>query len=432
MVPWVRPFYFSHPFCLRLPQQKPRRLLAKTLCLLPAALLLAALAGSFALPPGGGPPGGGTFAALSGSGSDPGPGPGVVQAAELQALYSLDELEQALAAGLAHRVEGLHVRYLGDAANLTAAVPLLVEGLLQKDDYLRYSLRGWRWRWSGTEGDLRLSFLFEHLTTGEEEAFVSAEVARILGRIITPAMDDHHKVKAIHDYVVASVAYDTALEGRSAYAALAQGKAVCQGYALLIHKMLETAGVESRIISGRAGGENHAWNLVRLEGNWYHLDATWNSPTPDVPGRVLYAYYNRTDAAMAATHTWEQDKYPAAAVPYRAPAGMRLDAAILTAYAGERWPAPPGSQPADKTWVIRFDRELNPATVHNRQIFVADRRANLYPVRVHTGDDSRFVYVVPTAPYPAGETLYLLLGRGLRSRTGEALAKPVWMEFSVR
>jgi transglutaminase/protease-like cytokinesis protein 3 len=115
------------------------------------------------------------------------------------------------------------------------------------------------------------------------------------------------------------VAYDLNYREHSAYAALVKNRAVCQGYALLLYKMLNKAGVETRLISGKAGGENHLWNLVNLGGNWYHIDATWNDPVPDVPGRVRYDYYNRSDAQMAPTHSWDRDLYPAALTPYPYP-----------------------------------------------------------------------------------------------------------------
>ena len=354
-----------------------------------------------------------------------------VYAAEAQTLYAPAEVENSLSQSLYNREQSLSIRYVGDTGRLEVELPLMVERILQSDDYLRYSLIGYRWRWFGVPGDIKLDFLFDHLTTKDEDAFVRDEVARILRRIVTPTMDDHQKVKAIHDYIVATVAYDTAYGEYSAYAALAGGKAVCQGYALLTYKMLNNAGVENRIISGTAGGENHAWNLVRIDGNWYHLDTTWNSPVPNVPGRVLYPYYNRTDAEMGATHSWEQGKYPAATTPYRAPPGINLNATIITAYAGDNLPARPG-QPADKMWTIRFNQHINPGTINNRSIFVADREANLHPVRVHAGDDGRLAYIVPERHYPAGATLYLLIDGSLLSQRGRPLASPAWMEFSIQ
>lgn len=77
--------------------------------------------------------------------------------------------------------------------------------------------------------------------------------------------------------------------------------------------LLEAAGVEARYISGEAGDELHAWNLVKLDGEWYHLDTTWNDPVPNQPGKVRYDYFLASDATLRADHSWEEEKYPVTA-----------------------------------------------------------------------------------------------------------------------
>jgi Leucine-rich repeat (LRR) protein/transglutaminase-like putative cysteine protease len=227
------------------------------------------------------------------------------------------DLKRVLAEALLQRVSSLEVRYSGEALQMPAELENMLEDILATDDYLRYSQRSQSMSWSKQPGgDLLLNFRFDYLASGEEENIVNSRVEYILREILKPGLNEHQKTKAVHDYIVANVAYDLSYREHSAYAALVSGRAVCQGYALLMYKMLKEAGFEVRIISGRAGGEDHAWNMVRLDGNWYHIDATWDDPVPDTPSTVRYDYYNRTDAQMAATHTWERDLYPAAQTPY--------------------------------------------------------------------------------------------------------------------
>jgi transglutaminase-like putative cysteine protease len=226
-------------------------------------------------------------------------------------------LKQFLSEALQQRVSSLGVRYSGEALKMPDDLEAMLEEIFTGDDYLRYSQRSHRISWSNEPGGIQLLELrFQHLATREEEDAVERQVARILSKILTSGMDEHEKTQAVHDYIVANVAYDLNYREHSAYAALVKNRAVCQGYALLLYKMLNKAGVETRLISGKAGGENHLWNLVNLDGNWYHIDATWNDPVPDVPGRVRYDYYNRSDAQMAPTHSWDRDLYPAAPTPY--------------------------------------------------------------------------------------------------------------------
>ena len=64
-------------------------------------------------------------------------------------------------------------------------------------------------------------------------------------------------------------------------AVLKEHKGVCQGYALLALKMLRELGIETLYVVGEVNTGPHAWNLVKVDGEWYHLDTTWNDPVPD-------------------------------------------------------------------------------------------------------------------------------------------------------
>lgn len=249
-----------------------------------------------------------------------GAGSSASQGSQIIAATTRNSLQQALAGALKQRSTSLAVRYSGETLKMPDTVEAMLDVIFAGDDYLRYSLCSHNIRWSdgAKDGALLLNFQFQYLTTKEEESIVEKQVADILRKILTPETNRnaHLKTKAIHDYIVANVAYDLKYQDHSAYAALVKGQAVCQGYALLLYKMLDKAGIKARIITGKAGGEKHAWNMVNLDGNWYHIDATWDDPAPDIPGRVLYNYYNRSDEQMAATHDWNRALYPVARIPY--------------------------------------------------------------------------------------------------------------------
>lgn len=127
---------------------------------------------------------------------------------------------------------------------------------------------------------------------------------------------EYQKEKKIHDYLVKNIAYgypegrDTADSAAyNAYGALVEGKAVCNGYAQAMKLLCDLSGLECTMISGQADGESHAWNLVRLGKEWYHVDVTWDDPEPDEPGRVLYSYFNLSDEEMKQSHIWETEDY---------------------------------------------------------------------------------------------------------------------------
>ena len=63
----------------------------------------------------------------------------------------------------------------------------------------------------------------------------------------------------------------------TAYAALMDRTSVCQGYAVLLYRLLLTMGIDARVITGYSNGGGHAWNIVKLGRKYYNLDSTWDA-----------------------------------------------------------------------------------------------------------------------------------------------------------
>ncbi|MED1206037.1 DUF5050 domain-containing protein [Heyndrickxia acidicola] len=129
------------------------------------------------------------------------------------------------------------------------------------------------------------------------------------------------KVLLIHDAVVNSVRYDEAnLEkgalpdlDYTAYGALVNKSAVCDGYAKAMTLLLNRAGIWSEKVTGTANGEDHAWNLVKVNGKYYYLDATWDDPVSfDNTDILRYKYFLVTGSQLAKDHKWNQASYPKA------------------------------------------------------------------------------------------------------------------------
>ncbi len=135
----------------------------------------------------------------------------------------------------------------------------------------------------------------------------------------------------LHDYLVNHCTYSYGSDKNDnefrAYGALIEGQAVCNGYAEAMALLLSCAGIENQYVvgvaksgsrsvkqkqendsSGEEKKENHAWNLVQINGSWYHLDATWDDPVGD-KDILSHAYFNLSDELMKRDHTWAEDKY---------------------------------------------------------------------------------------------------------------------------
>lgn len=142
---------------------------------------------------------------------------------------------------------------------------------------------------------------------------------KLLPKIGDGSATPYRREKRIHDYLVKSISYgfkkgDKGGDSKAytAYGALIEKKAVCNGYAQAMKLLCDLSGVECEMITGTADGENHAWNLVKLKDSWYHVDTTWDDPLPDDPDRIVYHYFNVDDAFIAVNHQWDEKGYPKA------------------------------------------------------------------------------------------------------------------------
>ncbi|HEX3078561.1 MAG TPA: transglutaminase domain-containing protein, partial [Lachnospiraceae bacterium] len=155
---------------------------------------------------------------------------------------------------------------------------------------------------------------------------VNLKVNSVLEYMDIESMSDYDKVKAIHNYIVKRVSYDESLQASSAYEGIIKKSTVCNGYALLMYKMLNEAGVPARIITGTAynesGGGNHAWNIVKLGDYWYNIDVTWDDPVGGT--KVYYDYFLKGSSDFKSDHYADQeyktksfmDKYPISETAY--------------------------------------------------------------------------------------------------------------------
>ncbi len=113
-------------------------------------------------------------------------------------------------------------------------------------------------------------------------------------------------VRAVHDYLVNNIKYDTthkADRSHDMYGALINGTSVCEGYAESFLYIMRLCGIECFMVEGTLSGENHVWNMIKLDGQWYHIDVTSDDPVLSSGEQVLrFEYFNITDAEIQKTH----------------------------------------------------------------------------------------------------------------------------------
>ncbi|MEG0528548.1 MAG: transglutaminase domain-containing protein [Longicatena sp.] len=130
---------------------------------------------------------------------------------------------------------------------------------------------------------------------------------------IKPDMKAIEREIALTDYLASHITYaqrDTNIT-HTVMGAMVDGIGVCDGYAKSIMYLLNSVGVPTLFITGTADGGPHAWNLVKIDGSYYHLDLTWADSDESRIG-TFYNYLNETDDYMRLTHVWNTKKYPKA------------------------------------------------------------------------------------------------------------------------
>ncbi|CAM3986657.1 transglutaminase [Paenibacillus alkaliterrae] len=247
----------------------------------------------------------------------------------VQQPNKLEQLELEIADKFQARSERFSITYTGDKQELSDKMTEVIRAALKHDDYSAYILESYIYTIRSWGNKSTISFEARYRESKEQTAVVDREVKKALAAILEQDMNDHEKIKAIHDWIVTNVEYDQSLTHYTAYAAVIRGEAVCQGYALLGYKMLKEAGIPVLIAEGTVNTGEHAWNMVQLDGRWYHLDLTWDDPItkpaegkkPTAPvvkssdGTIRYNYYLKTDGELRADHQWTKT-YPAADTKY--------------------------------------------------------------------------------------------------------------------
>ena len=135
---------------------------------------------------------------------------------------------------------------------------------------------------------------------------------------IDPDVSDYQKIKQVYEYLIDMVDYDgSSPDNQNIQSALLNHRSVCAGYAKAFQYILHRMGMFCTYVTGSTvSGGDHGWNIVRIDGNYYHVDVTWGDPVfvntqeaSGTGGAMNYNYLCCTDAELYKTHI------PKASVP---------------------------------------------------------------------------------------------------------------------
>ncbi len=155
-------------------------------------------------------------------------------------------------------------------------------------------------------------FVPEYTMSAEEYKSSKEELDRVRNMILERTQsltDDYDKEMYAHDYIVDRCNYVDKVGGTysSSYGCLVRGFASCEGYAKAMKYLLDAMEIENYLAYGTTEedsdeDEGHAWNIVKINSDFYHVDVTWDDPVEaEIENR--YAYFNLDDDEISKTHT---------------------------------------------------------------------------------------------------------------------------------
>lgn len=183
-----------------------------------------------------------------------------------------------------------------------------------------FYLSGYTYTKHSVGGTLKyITFSGKYVYSAKEVETRRAQIEQAAGAILAaiPAGADQYTIsKTIYEQLILGTQYSPSAADNQNICSVFLGHAsVCNGYAKAAQYLFRKMGIPCLLVNGTAGGDRHAWNMVQLDGQYYHFDATWGDPsyyqntdssgkTPDID----YAYLNMSTAQILKNHTID-DKF---------------------------------------------------------------------------------------------------------------------------
>ena len=150
----------------------------------------------------------------------------------------------------------------------------------------------------------------------------------VIDTVVPADGSEYDQELAIHDWMIAHASYDSNTlsllpdfqenpNNDNPYGFLVDGNGICLGYTRTFQLFMDLLGIECITVEGAAyrDTEDHAWNQVRLDGEWYCVDVTWDDPVTNgvISRRTAHRFFNVTSGYMRATdHQWDESSVPEA------------------------------------------------------------------------------------------------------------------------
>lgn len=138
-------------------------------------------------------------------------------------------------------------------------------------------------------------YYYAKSTISRRREELSSESDRLLSGL-SDSWSDAQKALYIHDKLALTMEYDENNEIRSAYEGIITKKALCVSYAMAYKYLMDKAGIKCICVTSTEMA--HCWNMAEIDGEWYHIDVTWDDLLPDFQGMVSHDLFMLSDSKI--------------------------------------------------------------------------------------------------------------------------------------
>lgn len=230
---------------------------------------------------------------------------------------SMKKAYDAIVEGINNFSDNIHINQNGYIQE--SSISDLVSYVKLDNPSIFYLAPNYEYRTSGNNVWFIPKYLFNKSIIQEMQNRLLNVADNILKTVIKSSMNDYEKELALHDYLIKNIVYDydslslqnPPSEIYSAYGALINKKSVCSGYANAMKMLLDKCDIECLIVTGDSKipykdlSVGHAWNIVKINNKFYHLDVTWDAPIGKLPDELFHHYFNITDTEISIDHKWD-------------------------------------------------------------------------------------------------------------------------------
>ena len=207
-----------------------------------------------------------------------------VEAISYSYFESVDEAGAFVREELKKHTPELHIRLsrrsgVNDILNEILGAAFAETGQPDEGEFLRLSIVGYRAGTGKINHDYCLDISFDYNATIEQDEAAKAKADEILAELALDGKSEYEKIDAVYEYLTTHVVYSEVERDEiyTAYGALVENDAVCQGFVQAMYYMLTASGVSCRAVMGEGNGGDHVWGIAGIDGTYYYLDPTWDS-----------------------------------------------------------------------------------------------------------------------------------------------------------